>query len=187
MQQRSLWKYFTVFLPFKTRDCWLVLLSLIVMAALRIMFSLRTWSISKQAACCSHFQFLSNTTGTAVNKARCRFATNTFNASKIVHLLFSLNQSSRPLIPAKQFLATLKGQCEPEQRLLRSPAAGRAFGSPAAALGKNIAQLWNIPNLIHIRCSKCHTFLSFVGHNFCLILLRDLCRLLGLFFAAHPA
>lgn len=73
------------------------------------------WSISKQAACCSHFQFLSNATGTAVNKARCRFATNTFNASKIVHLLFSLNQSSRPLIPAKQFLATLKGQCMPEQ------------------------------------------------------------------------
>lgn len=80
-----------------------------------IMFLLMAWSISKQAACCSHFQFLSNATGTAVNKARCRFATNTFNASKIVLLLFSLNQSSRPLIPAKQFLATLKGQCMPEQ------------------------------------------------------------------------
>lgn len=187
MQQRSLWKYFILFFHFKTRDCWSVLLFFITMAALRIMFSLRTWSISKQAACGSHFQFLSNTTGTAVNKARCRFATNTFNASKIVHLLFSLNQSSRPLIPAKQFLATLKGQREPEQRLLRLPAAGRAFGSPAAALGKNIAQLWNILNPTHIQRSKCSTFLSFVDHNFCLILLRNLCHLLGSFFAAHPA
>lgn len=51
---------------------------------IRIMFLLMAWSISKQAARWSHVQFLSNATGTAVNKARCRFATNTFNASKIV-------------------------------------------------------------------------------------------------------
>lgn len=111
-------------------------------ATVRIMLSLTAWSISKQAACCSHFQFLSNTTGKAVNKARCRFATNTFNASKIVCLLFSLNQSSGPLIPAKQFLATLKSLSMPELQLQQLLVAGRAFGSPAAAVIENsIAQL----------------------------------------------